>query len=697
MTNPEDDPAGFQALRAAYERALAYAGPSPTRKVATPTVEAEIEPRPQPRFEPGSEPDAEPPPEEAAKERSRDWRPPDVAQSPEPRSRDWRAPEDARAVQPPLRPPPAWRPADPPVRIEAFDEAVRRGYADRRAALSRLVADPAAQPEALQAALQALLASPMLEEMARHAEAERWLAALIAGASPRSDPLIDPAIAYFGWDERRVGPRSTVGARVLARRDDLRFLVGCRYAGAKHRGALEALTARPVGWRWLLNRITPDLGRRVGELVGVIRGQRPGLTPSLDREALDWWEVYTSRPRLGPIAIWALVAAPLLAALAVLDQSQRSGGDLFGPPIAAVVAFAAVTAVVSLKLFAIDWPRARWRAGWSARAPGWVRLGWAPGLLALLILAAIVPGSVLAAAGLAIAALALTLWALVVGEPDRRQFGQPIPSFRWRGPIISFPIAFAVYLAYWGLLRPGVRFSWQVRTVFAFAYLAAFWLAAADDLAPVAVLQMTGPLIAAAIGFSVGAGSLAAAWGRLSKRARLGWLVGLAGLIAASLASLWLAGDFVAVRPFAAALIVAAVFAHRAPASGLGVEGYTARDLVMRYGWLGLGWVAVNLADLSADRVSALVIFAIAALVALIVAVERTGHAAGGGFGQRLARIGAAALRYGWIALAPVVLVLGAGRDVTALFTAGLWLLCGVGVTAVAYVPAWRRRESNNG
>jgi hypothetical protein len=351
---------------------------------------------------------------------------------------------------------------------------------------------------------------------------------------------------------------------------------------------------------------------------------------------------------------------------------------------------AAVASVVLVSLYGVQWPRALWRRRWARAAPAWVGFAWAPALVVAVLLAAAVPPSTPATVILLALGAVLGLWSIAVGEPDLRQPGQPVPQFRWRGPIISFPIAMVVYVLYWGLLRPGVRFSWQLRSVFTFFYLAVFWLVASDDLTGAAAAQMTGPLLAAAMGFSVGAGTLAAVWARLAARDRRVWLLGLAGLIVAALAALWLARDIAAARPVAAALVAAAVFAHKAPASNLGGAASTARDLVMRLGWLVLVWVAANVADLATNWVAGLVILAIAVLVALIVAVERTGQAHGGGIRERMARFGWAAVRYGWLALAPVLLVVLAGPGTISLLTVGLWLLGGVGATLAGHAPSFR-------
>jgi hypothetical protein len=526
----------------------------------------------------------------------------------------------------------------------------------------------------------------VLEQVERYNDAERWIASLIASEVPRSDALLDLAIEHFHWDERRVGPSSLVGARVLVRREDVRFLRTLNGVGSPFQGVWAALSKPPSRWRLVANRLTPDLGRKVGAFLAVVRGQRPGLAVSLNAEALAWWDNHLSRPRLGPLAILGLTIAPVVLALAgmITDPSRSNVVDA----VTAAAALAVGVGTVALvRLYAVAWPRLLWRRRWAAMAPGWVRLGWAPAAIVPLALAATIPPSAAAAFALATLALLPMFWATTVGEPDTRQLGQPIPQFRWRGPIISFPVAFVVHQFYWGLLRLGVRFPWRVRSLYAFFYLAIFWLVAVRSLPGRAAEQMTLPLIAAAVAFVGGAGTLDAEWRALSQRRRGLAIATLGGLFMVAVAALWFARTTTALQPVAAALVSAAVLLHKAPAAQLAGVGAAVRDRAMRFGAPLLLWLMPQARSLA----PVLGLLAIGVFGGLIIVAERmTDRDAPPR--QRAGEAAAILARFGWIGVVPLLILLGLQLRGTPMFAAGLWLLTGVGATVTALMPPSRKR-----
>ena len=253
--------------------------------------------------------------------------------------------------------------------------------------------------------------------------------------------------------------------------------------------------------------------------------------------------------------------------------------------------------------------------------------------------------------------------------------------------IITFPVAFGLYTAYWGLFRPNVRFPWQVRALLAFAYLAVFWLVIADVLPGDAYLQMTAPLVAAAIACATGAGSLIAAWRAWPPRGQprgarhAGDPAGGRGRDDLG------AGQTRAAGPFAAALVAIAVLAHKTPAADLAGGALVLRDALMRYGWVMLFSVAAE-PDMSLIFLFYLVFLAPGLLIA---AARRFGAVKPGKRLAALRTVGNALLRFGWLAGAPFLVVALTTHATAPLVGAGVWLLTGVATTLAALVPAPKR------
>ncbi|KQM61754.1 MULTISPECIES: hypothetical protein [unclassified Sphingomonas] len=65
---------------------------------------------------------------------------------------------------------------------------------------------------------RALLADPRLEQVDFAAGAERWFAETLAASIPRSDPLLEPAAATFGWIDRRNDYALSADAQAIVER-----------------------------------------------------------------------------------------------------------------------------------------------------------------------------------------------------------------------------------------------------------------------------------------------------------------------------------------------------------------------------------------------------------------------------------------------------------------------------------------------
>ncbi|MDP3657945.1 MAG: J domain-containing protein [Brevundimonas sp.] len=537
--HPEDDPEGFQALRAAYDRASdmarnGWAVPQPRRPRVVIEGDPDVEAGEAEDWDDGDEDrwHAGPAPFDAG---------------------DWAAPTGDRWTRPGDDPAPAGA-ADDSAWSTPADRARDAELAEAHKALcdqlSGIAGDPAGDRQAALSILIRIFRSPAMDSLSTHGRTERWLAQLIGFGGPAVEDLVEPVIQFFGWNSTRIGLDLSHAQPVLRRRDAADAMRRLEWSGDKDHAAWQALKRKPAWMSRLFERLTPGLPARVSALLQRIAYDLPDLEARMDPRAAALWRARLAQPILSPIFLWIMLLSPPIAAL-IGNQ-----GGAFGPPDGRTLL--ALWTVIGVGLFGLGLgylygvarPRQAWQSGDPWGRSLWLRLGWAPAALAAPLLAGLIPSGGWAAPLLLLAGLALWGWARVTSSH--------IPP------------------------QGTARFDWGrfagIAPVFGFV------LMQVDLTGPYWIGQCVG-FAAAAVVLQAGAEAVADELAHQPRHGRLiagGQMVvavaGAAAVLAAAATGVGLA--------LASGLVVAAALADRALAWNRAGSLLTARRLVVMFGWI---------------------------------------------------------------------------------------------------------------
>ncbi|WP_439472093.1 hypothetical protein [Brevundimonas sp.] len=372
--HPEDDPEGFQALREAYERAVDMA----RRGWAVPPARTRNRKK---KAEPVTD----------APSADTNWASEDADRWSEPEADAGEAWDDSTPERwdeaPPPEPPPVPE-LSPEVRAELEAEQKRQdahtALCEELDALLRRTSAPS--DEALSVMLR-LFRSPAMDSLRVHANTEYWLASAIARGGPAADSLIEPAIRFFGWDDARIGLDLSHAYPVLRRREAAQAIAQLARPLTLGHDAWKALRAKQTPFRRLADRLDPFLSRQVADLLDRAAHDLPELQGHLDPDAVAAWRARFARPRFSAVFLLSLLILPPILSLAMI------AAGLFGPAtfpnvIAAwVAALAAMTGIGAAWIEGVLIPARKWRDGQPWSEPFWKRLGWAPAMVALVVIA----------------------------------------------------------------------------------------------------------------------------------------------------------------------------------------------------------------------------------------------------------------------------------------------------------------------
>lgn len=382
IVHPEDDPQGFQALRAAFDQAMNHA-----RHAAW---------------------------------SAQDWPEDEVAEglddAPAPSVATDHAAAASTLDQAPQQ--------DPALVAEIERDRTERAEHQRRCdALSEALRQPTPDDDAVLTALVAVFRSPALGALDVHESTEHWLGQMAGQRGPGFDALLEPTITFFGWDHRPVGDHWNPGLGALQHRADLETIRRLRNPDSPAHASFMALS-RPVGWRMRLDaRLKPELGRRIADLLARIDQEVPYVLGYLNADSVAWWRAFLARPRLGATSSWFIICITLLAGLYVGSKAPDGAGGLgFIAGLAAGLAGSTLLALAAHHLLVLP----RWKLlNDRSREPGvWTRSGWAPALAALILIASLIRPNLGAATGPVVQAIfgltGLTgaAWAVVMADDD---------------------------------------------------------------------------------------------------------------------------------------------------------------------------------------------------------------------------------------------------------------------------------------
>jgi hypothetical protein len=327
LTHPEDDAAGFQQLREAYELAIHLAANDLVLD------DAEVEALAQVQPQGGAAPEA------------------------------------------PVAPLPGPAPASEPASAEAADPLLASTSQAYYALVAALRSDTVDQPRELEL-LHELIDSPALDRIDLLQRSELALGELLANMIPRADHLLAATARRFEWEARRDERSLEHAARqVLARVHDLEMLNALRTTPGTDRDAFRNLVASKGGWsRWVFASLAH--GAEIN-LLERLRQRHPMLLNEIPEANIRWWDEFARRPRpSGRLLIAGVVLSFLNALMSIADMPRSSQvlwlGVYFG------LGLLGTLLLVASKLLLFDWPAqiAAERHGPDPPLP--LALGWLP-------------------------------------------------------------------------------------------------------------------------------------------------------------------------------------------------------------------------------------------------------------------------------------------------------------------------------